>query len=103
MTFEEARALFPVLDRLAYLNAGTFGPLARPTSDAVAEQLRRDLERGRSGRAYIDDAVAARSRVRDLVADLVGATSEHVSLTARRPTAATSCSRGSASSRRTRS
>ena len=82
MTFEEARALFPVLDRLAYLNAGTFGPLARPTSDAVAEQLRRDLERGRSGRAYIDDAVAARSRVRDLVADLVGATSEHVSLTA---------------------
>ncbi len=81
MTFEEARALFPVLERLAYLNAGTFGPLARPTSDAVAEQLRRDLERGRSGKAYIDEAVAARSRVRDLVADLVGATPEHVSLT----------------------
>ena len=28
MTFEEARAQFPVLERLAYLNAGTFGPLS---------------------------------------------------------------------------
>ena len=28
MTPGEARALFPVLERLAYLNAGTFGPLA---------------------------------------------------------------------------
>ena len=26
MTFEEARAQFPVLERFAYLNAGTFGP-----------------------------------------------------------------------------
>ncbi len=34
MTFDEARALFPVLERKAYLNAGTFGPLARPTLDA---------------------------------------------------------------------
>ena len=31
MTFDEARALFPVLERVAYLNAGTFGPLARQT------------------------------------------------------------------------
>ena len=35
MTFEEARAQFPVLDRIAYLNAGTFGPLARATSEAI--------------------------------------------------------------------
>ena len=28
MTLAEARALFPVLERIAYLNAGTFGPLA---------------------------------------------------------------------------
>ena len=27
MTFDEARALFPVLARFAYLNAGTLGPL----------------------------------------------------------------------------
>lgn len=29
MTFEEAWAAFPVLERLAYLNAGSFAPLAR--------------------------------------------------------------------------
>ena len=29
MTPAEARALFPVLERLAYLNAGTFGPVAQ--------------------------------------------------------------------------
>jgi hypothetical protein len=61
MTFEEARALFPVLERIAYLNAGTFGPLARPTADAIADQFERDLERGRSGKLYIDEMLAARS------------------------------------------
>ena len=30
-SFEEIRATFPVLDRFAYLNAGTNGPLARAT------------------------------------------------------------------------
>src|SRR5207249_11120681 len=40
MTFAEARALFPVLERVAYLNAGTFGPLARPTVDVIVEQAR---------------------------------------------------------------
>ena len=47
MTVEEARAQFPVLERLAYLNAGTHGPLARATVDAIAEQERVDLESGR--------------------------------------------------------
>ena len=31
MTFLEGRAQFPVLQRIAYLNAGTFGPLATAT------------------------------------------------------------------------
>ena len=35
MTFEEARAQFPVLDRYAYLQAGSVGPLARGTLDAM--------------------------------------------------------------------
>ena len=47
MTYEEARARFPVLDRVAYLNAGTSGPLARQTVDAIAEELRRAAEEGR--------------------------------------------------------
>src|SRR4051812_47273889 len=81
MNFEEARALFPVLDHVAYLNAGTFGPLARPTADVIAEQLRRDLEHGRSGKPYIDDVVAARAELRGLIAELVAAEPERVSLT----------------------
>ena len=41
MTWEEARAQFPVFERYAYLNAGTNGPLARATAEAMAEQERR--------------------------------------------------------------
>jgi L-cysteine/cystine lyase len=81
MTFDEARALFPVLERVAYLNAGTFGPLARPTADVVAEQFRHDVELGRSGKQYIEEMQAARATLRGLVADLLATTPEHVSLT----------------------
>jgi len=81
MNFEEARALFPVLERVAYLNAGTFGPLARPTADVMAEQVRRDLEHGRSGKPYIDDVVAARATLRGLIAELLAAAPDRVSLT----------------------
>jgi hypothetical protein len=47
MTFDEARAQFPVLERYAYLNAGTSGPLARTTTDALVGQARYLVE-GRS-------------------------------------------------------
>ena len=50
MTFEEARAQFPVFERYAYLNAGTNGPLARGTVEAMADFNRRDLERGAAAR-----------------------------------------------------
>jgi len=81
MTFDEARALFPVLERVAYLNAGTFGPLARPTADAIAEQLAHDVALGRSGKAYIEAMQAARAALREMIAELLATTSEHVALT----------------------
>jgi len=81
VNFDEARALFPLLERVAYLNAGTFGPLARPTADAIAGQLRHDLEHGRSGKPYIDDMAAARTALRGLVAGLLAAAPDRVSLT----------------------
>ena len=46
MTPEEARAQYPVLERRAYLNAGSAGLLARSTAEAVAAQRLRDLEEG---------------------------------------------------------
>ena len=82
MTPEQGRALFPVLERIAYLNAGTFGPLARLTADAVRRRLDADLERGRVGKEYFEQMLELRTSVRAAVAALVGAGPEHVSLTA---------------------
>jgi L-cysteine/cystine lyase len=82
MTFDEARALFPVLERVTYLNAGTFGPLARATVAVMLEQLERDLERGRSGKPYIDEMIDERARVRGAIAGLLSADPERISLTA---------------------
>jgi L-cysteine/cystine lyase len=52
VTPAEARAQFPVLERFAYLNAGTLGPLSRGTFEAMAERTRFDQEHGRGGRAW---------------------------------------------------
>jgi len=84
MTFDEARALFPVLERFAYLNAGTFGPLARQTTAVMLEQLQYDVERGRSGKPYIDEMIDERARVRGAIAELLSADPERISLTASR-------------------
>ena len=81
MTPAEARALFPVLERVAYLNAGTFGPLARPTAESVEQQLRADLELGRIGQPYFDRMLALRTELRAALAELVCVEPEHVSLT----------------------
>jgi L-cysteine/cystine lyase len=81
VTFEEARALFPVLERIAYLNAGTFGPVTRPAAEAAAEQLQHELERGRGGKPYYDRMWALRGRARSLLAEVVGVQAERVALT----------------------
>jgi L-cysteine/cystine lyase len=81
MSWAEARAAYPVLERLAYLNAGTFGPLARATAEAVAERRVYDLEQGRAGRAYFESMLEARERVRGLLAGLIGVEAGSVALT----------------------
>jgi selenocysteine lyase/cysteine desulfurase len=42
------RAEFPVLESIAYMNAGTDGPLPRTAVEAVREHLRAELEEGRA-------------------------------------------------------
>jgi L-cysteine/cystine lyase len=81
MTFDEARELFPVLERFAYLNAGTLGPLSRPTLAAMEERLRFDQEHGRGGRGWFMSVVELRARVREQIAALVGASAGQVALT----------------------
>jgi L-cysteine/cystine lyase len=80
VTWEEARAQFPVFERLSYLNAGTNGPLARTTYEAVAGQERADVELGRGGPAYFERALALRDEVRAKLAAAVGVEPELLSL-----------------------
>jgi L-cysteine/cystine lyase len=81
MTFEEARAQFPVLERYAYLNAGTNGPLARATAEAVIEQTQRDLVHGRSGHAWFDRILELREQARVGLAGVLDVDPLHVALT----------------------
>jgi L-cysteine/cystine lyase len=81
MTFEQARALFPVLAQIAYLNAGTFGPLATPTAEAMRLELERDTEQGRTGMPYVQRALELREQARAAIAGLVGADPAQLALT----------------------
>jgi L-cysteine/cystine lyase len=81
VTFEEVRARFPVLERIAYLNAGTFGPLSRATSAAVEEEQRAAVELGRAGKAYFERMLETRERVRGKLAGQLGVDPVKVALT----------------------
>jgi selenocysteine lyase/cysteine desulfurase len=81
VTPAEARAQFPVLERFAYLNAGTLGPLGRGTLDAMAERSRLDQEHGRAGRSWFEDVLALRGRLRAQIAELIGTSADRVALT----------------------
>lgn len=81
MKWPEARARFPVLAKHAYLNAGTFGPLARATLDAMAELRRWEGENGRGGKAYFDAMLERREAVRALIAEQIAVPPENVALT----------------------
>jgi L-cysteine/cystine lyase len=81
VTREEIRARFPVLERYAYLNTGTCGPVSRATAAAVAERTRLDVEQGRGGLPYFKAVLDLRDRLRAALAALVGATPKHIALT----------------------
>jgi len=81
VTPEEAHGEFPVLERFAYLNAGTLGPLSRTTIDAIEARTRRDRERGRAGKEFFEGMLALRARVREKLAALVGAPAGRLALT----------------------
>ena len=81
MDLDAVRAGLPVLDRLAYLNAGTNGPLPRRTVEAMRATLARDLEQGRSSQAYFEAMLARRDDVRAALARFLGAPAETIALT----------------------
>src|ERR1700712_2076007 len=74
------RAAFPVLERTAYLNAGTCGPVPAAAQRAAVEAWRFGTEEGRSGAFYerlmpLSDALRAR------YASLLAADVDDVALT----------------------
>jgi L-cysteine/cystine lyase len=80
LTLEEARAQFPVFERFAYLNAGTNGPLARATVEAMADFNRRDLEQGRGGKEYFEELLGLREHAREALAGVLDVLTENVAL-----------------------
>ena len=81
MTWETERARFPVLAEYAYLNAGTNGPLADATIEAVSSVHAWEATNGRAGKEYFDEMLERRERVRALIADQIGVAPLNLALT----------------------
>jgi L-cysteine/cystine lyase len=75
------REEFPVLERFAYLNAGTEGPVPQAAEDAVRARVHLDLTEGRVGRAYFDEVMELAELARAGYATAMGADPSEVALT----------------------
>jgi L-cysteine/cystine lyase len=78
---QSLRAEFPVLERIAYLNAGTNGPVPRRAVEAASESLRRQAERGRGGKAFFEALLDEAEALRGRVAALLGCGQAELALT----------------------
>jgi selenocysteine lyase/cysteine desulfurase len=74
------RSEFPVLARVAYLNAGTDGPVPMAAVRAAREALESQAVDGRYG-PHFEARAALQSELRALCAELLGCTVEDVALT----------------------
>jgi L-cysteine/cystine lyase len=74
------RAHFPVLERIAYLNAGTDGPVPAVAARAAREALDDQLESGR-WTAHFEARMAGQAALRDGYARVLGCAAEDVALT----------------------
>jgi L-cysteine/cystine lyase len=75
------RAAFPVLERTAYLNAGTCGPVPAAAQRAAVEAWRYATEEGRSTGFY-QRLIPLADQLRERYAALLGAPATEVALTA---------------------
>jgi selenocysteine lyase/cysteine desulfurase len=78
---EELRAQFPVLERVAYLNAGTNGPVPRGALKATEASLFEQVESGRSSKPWFEHQIERIDELRGRVATLFGATAADVAIT----------------------
>jgi L-cysteine/cystine lyase len=75
------RAAFPVLERKAYLNAGTCGPVPAAAADAAAAAAREEAAEGRSGHAHFERLAARAEELRAGYARWLGCEAADVALT----------------------
>jgi selenocysteine lyase/cysteine desulfurase len=75
------RAEFPVLERIAYLNSGSDGPLPRRSAEAMEARLRHELEKGRSGARHSLELAVLGEELRGRLAATMNADVDEVALT----------------------
>jgi L-cysteine/cystine lyase len=75
------RAEFPVLERVAYLNAGTEGPVPRRAAEAAHRRIDAEVNEGRCGRPYFDATIELANRVRSGYAGVLGCDPAQLALT----------------------
>jgi selenocysteine lyase/cysteine desulfurase len=75
------RAQFPGLERLAYLNAGTNGPLPREAIVAARVQLERELSDGHAGASHFERRAQLAEELRAGYAERVGCAPADLALT----------------------
>ena len=75
------RADLPAVRRAAYLNTGTFGPLAEATRQAVVDYVDRATEQGRTGATVFESWMALIGDARTALAGAVGAAPDDIALT----------------------
>jgi L-cysteine/cystine lyase len=75
------RQEFPVLERIAYLNAGTDGPVPARAAAAAADSIAAQTEAGRAGQQYFEQIMELRSALRQHAAWLMGCPPGEVALT----------------------
>ena len=81
VTPADARATFPVLERSAYLNAGSVGPLSWRTFEAMQSGERAALEQGRGGAKVWEATAALEVSLRERIAALIHVLPEKLVLT----------------------
>jgi len=74
------RAAFPVLERVAFLNAGTDGPIPAAATAAAVAELERERDRGRT-REHFERRQELSEAQRAAYARLLGTAPDHVALT----------------------
>jgi L-cysteine/cystine lyase len=77
----ELRAEFPVLERLAYLNSGTQGPVAARAAAAARAEVERECADGRGGMPHFERLFGLGEQLRGGLAGVYGCDVDEVALT----------------------